>query len=73
MHVAQALAKTRQAIQRSLPRIVRQIAPCREALGQANGLPDTINDGELAMAQLTNDHMKTGRAEVDGRNNLWLC
>ena len=71
-HRTQTLAKLGQAGNRPLPGSRRQRAVVRQTLGQAHGFPEAIDDRELAMAQLADDHVKTVGSEVDGRNDLRL-
>ena len=70
VHVAQALAKLRQAGRARDPRILGDIALSDKALGKAHGFADAIEDRELPVAQLADDHVKTVGAEVDGRDDL---
>ena len=58
MHVAQTLTEQREAMQRSRPRIRRQIATIGQALGETDGFLDAIDDCELPVAELSDDHVK---------------
>ena len=64
--VAKALPEACEAVHGPVPGRVRKVALLRQALGEAHGLPDTIDDGELAVPELADDHVKGVRAEVDG-------
>jgi hypothetical protein len=73
MHVPQALAEAGQAIQGPIPGGGRQVTAGQQAFGQADGLAQTVEYGELAMAQLADDHVKTVGTEVYGGDDLGLC
>jgi hypothetical protein len=68
--VAKALAESRQAIERAFARRRGNVAAAREALGQAHGFANSIENSELAMAQLANDHVKAVGTEIDRRDDL---
>ncbi len=72
MDVAQTLTKTRQAVERTNAGIRGDDALVREALGQAHGFANAIENRELPVAQLADDHVKAVGAEVDSRDDLGL-
>ena len=70
MHVLKTFAETSQAVECAKPRRLSEIPVLFEAFGQAHGFFQTVDDGELAVAQLPDDHMETVGAQIDGRQNL---
>jgi hypothetical protein len=72
MHVTQAFAETGQTVDRAFACIIEQIALRRKTLGQSYCFANAIEDGELAMAQLADNHVKTVGAEIDGSDDFWL-
>jgi hypothetical protein len=70
MHVTQSLAKSGQAIDSSGTRIGRQISRRRQTFREAHGLPNSVDDRELPVPQLTDDHVKTVGTEVNGSDDL---
>ena len=70
LHVAQSLAETPQAGERTLlARLVER--PLRVEPGrQANHLPQPIHDRRLAVLVARHDHVKTVGAEVDRGHDL---
>ena len=71
MHVTQPLAKPGKTINRSMPRVFAEIAVCTQALREPNGLSQTIDNDELAVAKLANDHMKTIGPQIDRGDYFW--
>jgi hypothetical protein len=63
--VADALAETRQAFERTLPHRRRQSALAVEALGQAHGFAQAVDDAQLAQGVARNHHVETVRTQVD--------
>jgi hypothetical protein len=57
--IVQALAESRQAVERPGPGVARQVAARGQALCETDGFADPIDDNELPVSQLTDDHVKT--------------
>jgi hypothetical protein len=70
VNIAKALAESRQAIERAFARRGGNVAAARKALGQAHRFANSIENSELAMAQLANDHVKAVGTEIDRRDDL---
>ena len=66
MHIAQALTETGQAIQRACPGCTGQGPFVLQPFRQADRLLETVDNGELAVPQLADDHVKTVGTEIDG-------
>ena len=64
MHVAQPFAEPRQAIKGPLTSRIRQPAFILQAFGQTHRFSQTVNDRQLTVAKLANDHVKTIGAQV---------
>jgi hypothetical protein len=73
MHLPKTFAKSRQTVKRTLPRIGRKVAAGGQALCKPHGFLNAINNGELTMTQLPNNHVKAVRAEVNARDYLRLA
>jgi hypothetical protein len=72
-HLAKTLAKSRQAVKRTRPSVGREVTAGGQALCEPHGFLNAINDGELTMTQLPNNHVKAVRAEVNARDYLRLA
>src|SRR5690606_24168464 len=66
MHVPQALAEARQARERAPLRGRGKLTARLQPFGQAHGFLEAVDDRELPVAQLADDHVEAVRAEIDG-------
>jgi hypothetical protein len=70
MHIAQPLAKPRQAIKGSLSGRIPEPAFILKPFGQAHGFSQPVDDRQLTVAKLANDHVKTIGAEIYGSEDF---
>ena len=70
MHISKPFAESRQAIQCALPRSLGQRALVLESFGQPYRFFEAIDNCELSMTKLTDDHVKAVGAQVDGGEDL---
>jgi hypothetical protein len=49
---------------------LHEVTAGRQPLREPDGLSNAIDDDELAMAQLADDHVKTVGSEVNGSDDL---
>jgi hypothetical protein len=69
-HVAQALAKAFEALQRALRRFAAETAVFVEARGETNHLPQAVEHDELPVVVTGDDHVKAVRAEIHRREDV---
>ncbi len=65
-YIADALAETRQAVQRALARGLRQAALAIQAIGHAHGFTQAINHPQLPQGVTRHDHVEAVGTEIDG-------
>jgi hypothetical protein len=73
MHIAKTLAETGQAFDSTGARRSAKIAGLVKSFGKAHGFAKSVNDRELTVAKLANNHVKTVGAQVDGGENFRRC
>jgi hypothetical protein len=70
VHLPESFAETREAVDRADACVGGEVAALRQAFGEAYGLANAVDDDELAMPQLADDHVKAVGTEIDGRDDL---
>ena len=71
VHFAKPLAEQRQAVQCSCSGVRREIATFGQSLREADGFLDAVDNRELPVSQLADDHVKTVGAEVNRSDDLF--
>ena len=71
MHVAQALTETGQTVYCALSCSFRELAIFGKPFRQPYWLSQSIDDAELTVAKLADDHVKAVGSQINRRDNFW--
>jgi CelD/BcsL family acetyltransferase involved in cellulose biosynthesis len=70
VHIAQSLAETLQARERTRSNLLVDPAVLFDARGETNHLAQPIDDNELTVGITRHDHVEAVRPEIDSRQNV---